>query len=91
MISALLGGVQVITTNNRGLSPEELAERATDKIISVGDSSHPLVREQAQAFRAHIKVVIESYLREAVRQDRVTIANRLTQSGNYELLKLLED
>jgi hypothetical protein len=91
MISALLGGVSVITTSNRGLNTEELADRATEKIISVGENSHPLITEQAKAFKAHIKVVIESYLREAVRQDRVTIANRLSQSGNSELLKLLED
>jgi len=89
--SVLLGGVTVQTTDNRGFTPQELAVRAADKIISVGENSHPLVTEQAKAFKDHITVVIEFYLKEAVRQDRVTIANRLTQSGNSELLKLLED
>jgi hypothetical protein len=89
--SVLLGGVTVQTTENRGFTPQELAARAADKIISVGDNSHPAIREQALAFKARIQSVVEFYLEEAVRQDRVTIANRLSQSGNSELLKLLED
>lgn len=89
--SVLLGGVSVETTDGRGFTPEELAERAANKIISVGDNSHPVIREQALAFKARIQSVVEFYLKEAVKQDRVTIANRLTQSGNSELLRLLED
>ena len=34
----LLGGVTVMTTENRGWSTEELAQRAADKIIYVGGS-----------------------------------------------------
>ena len=45
----LVGGVQVETTHARGWSAEELAQRAADKIIYVGDRSHPAVREQARA------------------------------------------
>ncbi len=35
--SVLLGGgVKVMTTSNRGFNPEEVADRALDKIIAVG-------------------------------------------------------
>ena len=38
--SVLLGGgVKVMTTSGRGVTPEEVAERALDKIITVGTAS----------------------------------------------------
>jgi len=51
-------GIQVFTKDHGGFTPEELAERALDRIIQVGDQSHPLVRDQAIAFRNHIRGVL---------------------------------
>lgn len=85
------GGVVVMTTNNRGWTPEEIAERALDKIIYVGGSSHPAIREQAEAFRENIRQVLVFYLNEAVKSDRTTIAARLREAGHPELIKLLSD
>lgn len=82
--------VNVVTTSGRGFTPEELAERALDKIISVGDSSHPAVREQALAFREKIRGVLVMYMTEAVKSDRTTIANRLRQAGYPDLVDLLK-
>jgi hypothetical protein len=89
-IPVLLGGVVVHTTNNRGFTPEELTERAIEKIIYVGSNSHPAVRAQAEAFRDSIKGVVLAYMKEAVACHNVTIANRLTQAGHPELVKLLD-
>lgn len=88
---AYLDKIQVQTTDNRGFTPEELAQRAADKIISIGDQSHPAVRAQAHAFKKHIEAVITFYLREAVTQDRVTLANRLREAGYPDLITLLEN
>lgn len=85
------GGVVVMTTTNRGWTPEEIAERALDKIIYVGGSSHPAIREQAEAFRENIRQVLVFYLNEAVKSDRTTIAARLREAGHPELIKLLSD
>jgi hypothetical protein len=87
----LSGSVMVSTTNNRGFTPEEISARAADKIISIGETSHPVIREQAQAFKAHIQKVVEFYLKEAVKNDRVTIANRLREAGHPELDIILKD
>ena len=85
-----LDKIQVVTTENRGFTPEELAQRVADKIISIGEQSHPVVREQAHAFKKHIELVVAHYLREAVAQDRVTLANRLREAGYPDLVTLLE-
>lgn len=85
-----LNDVLVETTHNRGWSVEELAQRAANKIISVGESSHPAIREQALAFHDRIREVVAFYLREAVVSDRTTIANRLRQAGYPDLVDLLK-
>jgi len=87
---AYLDKIQVATTENRGFLPEELAQRVADKIISVGDQSHPVIREQARAFKEQIANVVAFYLKEAVIQDRVTIANRLRDAGYPDLVHILE-
>lgn len=87
---ALLGGIQVATTNYRGWTPDELAQRAADKIVYVGDQSHPAVQAQARAFKEQVRHVVLFYLKEAIEQDRVTLRNRLTEAGHPDLAKLLE-
>jgi hypothetical protein len=89
--TGLMEGIQVATKDFGGFTPEEVAERALDKIISVGDNSHPLVRDQALAFREHIRVVLVHYMKEAVKFDRATLAYRLREAGHPELIKLLDE
>ena len=81
--------VEVHTTQNRGFTPEEVAERCADKIISVSDEAHSAIREQAYAFRKRIVKLIEFYLREAVKSDRTTVYNALTDAGHPELAELI--
>ena len=89
-IGILLGGsVMVHTTNNRGFTPEEIAERALDTIISVGSQSHPAIRDQAEAFRNQIREVLIFYMKETVKSDRTTVAAKLRDAGHPELIKLL--
>jgi hypothetical protein len=87
----LLGGsVVVMTTKDRGFTPEEVAERALDKIIYVGGNSHPAIRDQAEAFRENIRKILVFYMKEAIQSDRTTIAARLREAGHPELIKLLD-
>jgi hypothetical protein len=84
-----IGLIQVATVDYRGFTPEELADRALDKIIQIGDQSHPVIRDQAVAFREHIRGILVFYMNEAVKFDRVTIAQKLKDSGHAELINLL--
>lgn len=90
-VGVLLGGnVAVATTSHRGFTPEEIAERALDKILFVGAQSHPVIREQAEAFREQIRHVLVHYMREAVLSERTTLANRFRSAGRPELIDLLK-
>lgn len=88
-VGALLGGVKVYTTTDRGFTPEEIAERALDKIIYVGEQSHPVIRDQAQAFKDSIRSILVFYLCEAQNSERTTIMAGLKKQGLDELAELI--
>lgn len=84
------GGVVVQTTQGRGFTPEEIAERALDRIIYVGSGAHPAIRDQAEAFKDSIRAVLVMYLHEAVRSNNVTLANKLRAAGHEDLIPILD-
>jgi hypothetical protein len=81
--------VLVNTTNKRGFTPEELAEQCMQKVISVADSAPPGLREQARAFSKDIERLVAYYMRQAIRSDRTTVYNALTDAGHPELAELI--
>lgn len=85
-----IGTVQVMTTEGRGFTPEEVAERALDKIMYVGSNAPPAIRNQAEAFRDDIRKVLVFYMHEAVRSHNVTLVNKFKQAGHPELIPILD-
>ena len=88
---ALLGDIKAMGVSGRGFTPEELADNAVDRIISISVNADPVIRQQAEAFRDHIRAVLVSYGRQCVRSNHTTISNRLRDAGHPELTKLLEN
>jgi hypothetical protein len=85
-----VGSVMVMATEGRGFTPEEIAERALDKIIYVGSGTHPAIRDQAEAFKDSIRQVLIHYMHEAVRSHNVTLVNKFKQAGHPELIPILD-
>jgi|TARA_R110000764_G_scaffold7290_1_gene26127 hypothetical protein len=81
--------VVVSTSNGRGFTPEEIAERCANKIISISDDANPAIRAQAHAFREQLLKTLVFYMRETVKSDRTTVYNALTDAGQPELAKLI--
>ena len=77
--------VEIQTTDNRGQTPEEVAERCVNKIIGVSNNAHPAIREQALAFRKEMEKVVAIYMRQAIKSDRTTVYNAIKDSGNPKL------
>jgi len=82
--------VGVQTTNNRGLTPEELAAQCADKIVSVSDTAPEPIRAQAHAFKARVEELVVLYLKQAVQSDRTTVYNALRDAGHPELADALK-
>lgn len=90
-VGAMLGGdVMVMTTQGRGFTPEEIAERALDKIIHVGSNAHPAIRDQAEAFKDAIRQVLVYYMHEAVRSHNVTLVSKFRKAGHPEFIPILD-
>lgn len=87
----VLGEVRATLVSGRGFTPEEIAEQALNKIISVGGNCHPVIRDQAEAFREQIRGVLVHYMHQAVRSNHTTLANKFRAAGHPELTKLLEN
>lgn len=85
-----VGNVMVMATEGRGFTPEEIAERALDKIIYVGSHTHPAIRDQAEAFKDSIRQVLVQYMHEAIRSHNVTLVNKFKQAGHPELIPILD-
>lgn len=86
---SFVGSVNVFTANHGGHSPEVLADLALDKIIYIGEQSHPILIEQAKAFKENIRTVLVHYMREAQANERLTVAAKLAKHGYDDLAKFI--
>ena len=84
-----IGPVMVQTTQNRGFSVDEIVERALDKIISVSADAPDPIRQQAEAFKDRLRIVLRFYMQEAVRSDRTTVYNILKNHGHADIAGLI--
>lgn len=81
--------VEVTTTSGRGLSPEEIAHSAANKIVSVADTASPVIRDQAVAYKQRIEVVVRAAVEQGIRSDRTTVYNALRNAGHPQLAELI--
>ena len=84
-----VGNLGVTTTDNRGLSVDEVSEMAVNKIISVSDTAPAPIRAQAHAFKDACKKIIMYYMHEAVKNRICTICNQLEQQGHKDLANII--
>ena len=84
-----VGSLGVTTTDNRGLSVDEVSEMAVNKIISVSDTAPAPIRAQAHAFRDACKNIVSYYMQEAIKNHMCTICNQLEQQGQKDLANII--
>lgn len=81
--------VQVHTTSKRGFTPDEVAKRCADKLISVSDTAVPEIRDQAIAYRKEIEKLLTFYMKEAINSDRTTVYHAIVDAGFPDLAKAI--
>ena len=81
--------VGIKTIDNRGFTPEEVAKRCADKIISISDTAHPAIQEQAREYKNNLEQIIAHYMKEAIKSDRTTVYNAIKDSGNIKLAEYI--
>ena len=84
-----LGDLGVKTTHGRGHTFAEVAEMATDKLISGSDTAPEPIRAQAHAFKNRCRYIIAYYMKEAINNHICTICNQLEAQGHKDLANII--
>jgi hypothetical protein len=73
-----IGQVKVFTTDSRGFTPEELADRAVDRLLRINN-------------RSELNRVLAQYFKEAQDSERMNVRKLLVENGFLDAAKLLGD
>ena len=84
-----VGSVGVRTTNNRGFTPEEVAELCVDRLMIVSNDAPPAIKDQALAHKERMKAVIAVYMKQAIQSDRTTVYNAIKDAGHKKLAEYI--
>ena len=84
-----IGDLGVKTTENRGHTVEEVAEMATNKLVSVADTAPGPIKAQAHAFKNLCQNIITYYMQEAIKNHMCTIGNQLESQGHKDLAEII--
>ena len=88
-ISTTIGNLGVKTTDYRGHTVEEIADRAVEHIVSISDDAPEPIKVQAYAFKERCRKIIEYYMQEAVNNHMCTIGNKLDKQGQKDLANII--
>ena len=84
-----VGSVVVATTQDKGHDPEFWAKAAADRIVSVGGNCHPLIAQQAEAFKESVQATAVFYIKEAIKSDRTTLIAELEKQGHSDMANII--
>ena len=84
-----VGSVVVATTQDKGHDPEFWAKAASDRIVSVGGNCHPLIAQQAEAFKQSVETTVSFYIKEAIKSDRTTLIAELDMQGHADMANII--
>lgn len=84
-----VGSVVVATTQDKGHDPEFWAKAASDRIVSVGGNCHPLIAQQAEAFKQSVETTVSFYIKEAIKSDRTTLIAELESQGHADMASII--
>ena len=79
-----VGNVVVKTSDKGGLSNEQIADLAVDKIATVSEDAPSHLKEQAKLFKEQLKAIIHHYILLARKEERASIIQALRSSGQKE-------
>mgnify|MGYP003137584313 FL=1 len=83
------GDVKVITTKDRGKTPEEVVEMAMERIIHVSGEAPDIIKQQINAYQQQLFHVLVYYMKEMVQSDRTNVINLLEKEGHSSLADLI--
>lgn len=84
-----VGSVNIITSENGGLSNDQIADMAADKIMYISDEAPEPIRLQAEAFKDRVRNLVQYYVELARKEERATICAKVREAGQHELAEAI--
>ncbi len=84
-----LGIIEVHTTKEGGHPVEFWSNLCIERIVQVSEEAPKEVQNQVKEYKDNIKKVIEQYMQNAIKSDRITINNQLDKAGLKEASDLI--
>ena len=89
LTSGNVGSVNVISSDNGGLSNDQIADMLATKLIYISDEAPDPIRLQAEAFRDRVRNLAQYYIELARKEERASICNKVREAGQLELAKAI--
>ena len=86
---AQVGSVNVTTSENGGLSDEQIAELVLDKICMISNTAPEPIRQQAFAYKEKIRKILIDYVALAKKEERASIVNILEKNSGNDVANLI--
>ena len=87
--SGNVGLIAVTTSDDGGLSTEQIAQLAIDKIMFVSDTAPEPIRQQAEAFSDKVRNLLQYYIELARKEERATICYKIEEAGHKDLAEAI--
>ena len=84
-----LGMIEVHTTEGGGHPIEFWSNLCIERIVQVSEEAPEEVQNQVKEYKDNIQKVIEQYMQNAIKSDRITINNQLDKAGLKEASDLI--
>jgi len=80
-----VGSVSVVSSDNGGLSNDQIADMLASKLIYISDEAPEPIRLQAEAFRDRVRNMAQYYIELARKEERASICARVREAGQHQL------
>ena len=84
-----IGTVNVVTSNNGGHSPEQIADLALNKIMMVSENAPPVIRDQAIAHREKLREILIYYMNKMAQSERTTLWALFNKQGHGDMAEII--
>lgn len=84
-----IGTVNVITSDDGGHSPEQIADLALNKIMMVSENAPPVIRDQAIAHREKLREILIYYMNKMAQSERTTLWALFNKQGHGDMAEII--
>jgi len=80
-----VGSVSVVSSDNGGLSNDQIADMLATKLIYISNEAPEPIRLQAEAFQDRVRNLAQHYIELARKEERASICARVREAGQHQL------